>query len=124
MSTYHFFLAAVAAFLVVNVSAKSCTPMGQRCIGAPGYPSVPYLGCCAGATCTGVDPVYGKKCVVGSGYPTPVTTKPAGSTSVAKCTPMGQRCIGAPGYPSVPYLGCCSGKCTGTDPSYGKICVA
>jgi hypothetical protein len=124
MQTSYLLAVAGAAILAVVASAQSCTPMGQRCIGAPGYPSVPYLGCCSGATCTGADPVYGKTCVAAGSYPTPVTTKPAGYTSAAKCTPMGQRCIGAPGYPPVPYLGCCSGKCTGTDSYYGKTCVA
>jgi FAD/FMN-containing dehydrogenase len=102
---------------ITTAPSGSCTKTapGERCIGAPGYPAVPWLGgCCTGDCAPDAAKGWGQWCPKVSGPPAPtpapaITTAPTGSCT--KTAPS-QRCIGAPGYPAVPWLGgCCIGDC-------------
>jgi hypothetical protein len=99
----------------------ACYAEGQRCIGAPGFPAVPYFGCCGGMTCTAKDAQYGLACENPVSVPTP--SLPALPNTPPQCYAEGQRCIGAPGFPAVPYIGCCGDMtCTAKDAQYGLAC--
>lgn len=94
---------------------QECYAEGEKCIGAPNYPAVPYKPCCSGS-CTGNAKDWGMVCVSSGGG--------GGGSSQGQCYNIGQKCQGAPGYPNVPYLGCCDGECTGAASDWGKVCVA
>jgi hypothetical protein len=40
-----------------------------------------------------------------------------------RCYANGDRCIGAPGMPYVPYAPCCDGECVETSQDWGRFCV-
>jgi hypothetical protein len=109
--------------VVTSVAGCVKTRPGERCVGAEGYPAVPWLGGCCVGTCE-VDAAkgWGKWCPAG----TTTTTIAPVVTSMAGCakTPPGKRCAGAEGYPAVPWLGgCCVGSCdVDAAKGWGKWC--
>jgi hypothetical protein len=51
-------------------------------------------------------------------------TAPVSTKAIETCTALSKRCFGAPGYPDVPWLGCCSGQCvSNAGMGWGKFCV-
>jgi FAD binding domain/Berberine and berberine like len=96
-----------------TTTTGSCTAAGQRCAGAPGFPLVPYIGCCSGGCNPDASKGWGSWCP-SSG----TSTNPPGT-----CTPLNQRCAGATGFPFVQYIGCCAGNCNiDANRGWGKWC--
>lgn len=95
---------------VEDVAAeKVCYPDGERAVGAPGKPSVPWMSCCsgkmplpmdAGDAAYKADRDWGLFC------------GGTGKIVVDKddCYGKGVRGVGAPGKPYVPYKPCCDGR--------------
>jgi hypothetical protein len=106
---------ARAAELYTVSSRSECYASGERCIGAPDFPFVPYKPCCGGMTCTAKDATYGLACEVPVNAPIP--------SPALQCYPVGQRCAGAPGFPLVPDMPCCGDMtCTAQDSEFGLAC--
>lgn len=121
-----FSTAVFCCFIVHFTAAQTCTPLNQRCQGAAGFPFVPWLGCCQGTCVEDQSLGWGKFCKSSSTQipPTTATTNTKDTQlSQQNCTPLNQRCQGAPGFPFVPWLGCCQGNCV-EDMSlgWGKFC--
>lgn len=98
---------------------KTCYKDGERNQGAAGYPAVTYLRCCSGKQAVAKDDDWGLFCV-GGGEPIKPPVKPPVKQD---CYDAGERNQGAPGYPSVPYLRCCSGEqAVAKDNDWGFFC--
>jgi Common central domain of tyrosinase len=101
---------------LTTMDRQTCWPTGQRCIGAPGFPSVAWRPCCTQSdTCSPVlAPDWGYRCTARA-----VTTT---------CYATGQRCQGAAGFPFVNWRPCCmSGdRCVQTTAAgdWGFRCVS
>lgn len=109
--------AMIAATLVAIAAAKH--KEGEKCMGAPGFPPVEYLGCEEGLECIGDASDWGKVCVKS----TATSCRKVRDGEARKYT-EGEKCRGASGYPAIPYFGCADGlECTGDAPDWGKICV-
>lgn len=128
MTQLHQFVAAAVVIAVTVSSASaayyeaptptpkpvSCYKDGERAIGAPGKPAVPYLPCCSGHP-PKPQPGYSWGLFCGGQGEIIVTDE---------CYKNGERAIGAPGKQYVPYLPCCSGNEPKSSPdSWGKFCV-
>lgn len=95
---------------------KSCYKPGEKCQGVPGFPEIPYLGCCGGYTCEGKAPDWGLVCIEKASADKVVDEK--------SCYEAGERCAGAVGFPAIPWLGCCDGyACAGKAKDWGYVCV-
>jgi hypothetical protein len=100
--------------------AKKCYNTGEKAIGAPGKPAIPYLSCCK----QGDSPIempskdWGKFCMPSGNYAVPEEKE--------TCYKTGEKAIGAPGKPAVPYLPCCTASDEPIEmPSidWGKFCM-
>jgi hypothetical protein len=125
-------VAAVAALLGISAAydppstyAPKCRMPGERCMGAPGFPAVEKVACCATLSCNAPDTSYGGYGrVCGKSNVAQAATKPP--TYASKCRAAGARCMGAPGFPYVDWIACCDGlSCDAPDTSrggYGNLC--
>lgn len=82
-----------------------CRRDGERCIGAPGHPFVPWIECCDSLRCETNDTSedgYGFVCSVG------ITDRPASKdVKASQCRRAGESCMGGPGQPLVQWIPCC-----------------
>jgi hypothetical protein len=87
---------------------------GELCAGAPGKPYVPWCGCADS---------YGTRyeCIGPAGYEGYGTT--CAKAREGMVYQVGERCLGAPNKPYVPYYPCVEGSsCTDQDEEYGLKC--
>jgi hypothetical protein len=91
------------AFCMPPTDKKMCYATGQRCKGAAGDPYVQFMSCCSLDDECVEDALLGW----GSFCTSKAKTSPP-TTTTEKCYMTGERCMGAPGFPYIPYQKCCN----------------
>lgn len=100
--------------------AKKCYKSGERCMGSPGKPYIPYHRCCDGSPCVKSSKLgWGGFCVGAGGEKKSSAGEMSKGRDGQKCYNKGHRCMGAPGKTYVPYARCCDGTPCVKDPRKG-----
>lgn len=89
--------------------APDCYAVGERAIGAAGFPEVKYAPCCDGAAPLPLVDNWGRFCPAPD-VNVPVTVPGTAPIPVLPCYPPGDRAIGAAGFPEVEFRRCCDGE--------------